>query len=58
MNDFEVNPRGYAEEIKLSRDLANKIIDNYDYSQLHPDVVSAIMKLLSLYEKQKEEGIM
>lgn len=57
MNDFEVNPIGYAEEVRLSRELVNKIIDNYEFDKLHPDVALATMKLMALYERQQLEGI-
>lgn len=57
-NDFEVNPRGYSEEIRLSRDLVNKLLIHHQYNELHEDVRVAISKLMALYERQKEEGIM
>jgi len=57
MKDFEVNPIGYAEEVRLSRDLVNKMIGRHDINDFHSDVALAVKKLLALYEKQREEGI-
>lgn len=56
-NDFEVHPRGYAEEIRLSRDLVNKILYHHEFTDLNKDVVDALQKLTTLYVRQQEEGI-
>lgn len=56
-NDFEVNPRGYAEEIRLSRDLVNKLLYHHEFTDLNSEVVSALQKLTTLYERQRDEGI-
>lgn len=56
MNDFEVNPRGYAEEIRLSRNAITKLLQHHQFDELHPEVLAAVKTLLNLYECQIEEG--
>lgn len=57
--DFEVNPRGYGEEIRLSRELANAIEQNLaQYGQTIPhDVYNAYLKLKKHYQVQIEQGM-
>ena len=58
-DDFEVNPRGYAEEIRLSRELSNAIEQNLtQWGQVVPhDVYSAYLKLKKHYQVQIEQGM-
>lgn len=57
MNDFEVNPIGYAEEVRLARRLMNAICDYQNFEALHPSVLEEVRKLRKLYERQIKEGI-
>ena len=57
--DFEVSPRGYAEEIRLSRALAHAIEQNLtQFGKVIPhDVYTAYIKLKNHYQAQIEQGI-
>jgi len=57
MSDFEVNPVGYAEEIRLSRNLMNNIMDYQNFEHLHPSVLECVRRLRKFYEEQIEKGI-
>ena len=56
MKDFEVHPRGTAEEIKLSRALAKEIEQiTHQYGGVVPhNVMLAYNRLLAHYTKQIE----
>lgn len=57
MNDFEVHPRGTAEEIRLSRALANaieQVIHQYGGVVPH-NVVLAYNQLMECYAKQIQQ---
>ena len=58
MKDFEVHPIGTAEEIRLSRLLANEITQiSEQYGGVVPhNVILAYNKLLDHYMKQIEHG--
>lgn len=57
-NDFEVNPYGYAKEIKLSRELVHMLINSpKDEVILNEKVMKKLTELLSHYEIQREEGV-
>jgi hypothetical protein len=57
MEDFEVVPVGYLNEVSLSRKLMNNIMDYQNFELLHPTVLEAVKKLKKHYEKQMEEGV-
>lgn len=59
MSDFEVHPIGYAEEIRLSRELARTIGQCLEqWGQVIPDdVYKAYLKLNKHYQLQMERGI-
>lgn len=57
MSDFEVHPRGTAEEIKLSRELSNAIqqqIDTWGERIISHDILQAYKRLYGLYIKQQQ----
>lgn len=62
MEDFEVHPRGalrtYMEEVKLSRELARAVHDASTQFDLPLQVLEALAKLQSLYDRQIQEGEM
>lgn len=57
--NFEVNPIGYAEEIRLSRALSRAIEQNLtQFGQVVPrDVYNAYLKLKEHYDFQIEHGL-
>jgi hypothetical protein len=57
MNDFETMPRGTTQEISLSRDLVEKIIQNietYGRGIFPYDVLKSFDTLCKFYETQLE----
>jgi hypothetical protein len=57
--DFEVSPRGYAQEIRLSRALAKAIeeeISSFGHIVPH-SVMRAYLKLKAHYQQQIEQGL-
>lgn len=55
MSDFEVHPRGTAEEIKLSRELASTIqqqIDQWGERIINQEILQAYKRLYGTYIKQ------
>ena len=60
MKDFEVHPRGTAEEIKLSRDLAREIEQiTHQYGNVIPEnVLNAFYKLKEYYVLQIETELL
>jgi len=59
MPDFEVHPIGYAQEIKLSRELAKAIEQELtSYGKVIPkSVYDAYIRLKNHYQKQIEDNI-
>jgi len=61
MNDFEVAPVGYIQEITLSRALATAIanqIDNGESDHLSLEVRQAYNRLYGEYIRQQQSGVM
>jgi len=56
MNDFEVHPRGTAEEIRLSRALARSVVDAEKHMSLPIPILEAIADLQKIYNRQIESG--
>lgn len=55
MSDFEVHPRGTAEEIRLSRELASTIqqqIDQWGERIINQEILQAYKRLYGTYIKQ------
>lgn len=55
MSDFEVHPRGTAEEVRLSRELASTIqqqIDQWGERIINREILQAYKRLYGTYIKQ------
>ena len=55
MSDFEVHPRGTAEEIRMSRELASTIqqqIDQWGERIINQEILQAYKRLYGTYIKQ------
>lgn len=60
MTDFETHPRGTAEELRLSRELAREIEQlTAQYGKVIPhNVLNAYNTLKTHYDKQMEAGML